>query len=127
MWGLTIVAAWFVGLIAFAVVEAKHGDSNAVGKISIFIMVITAFGVLLVADWIVFPVALAGIALTLVPVANETQREREAQNEQYDLETEREARRAEIAQAKEDRDLGLITEEEYAVQVEQITRPVSRD
>lgn len=127
MWGLAIVAAWFVGLIAFAVVEAKHGGTDAVGKLSIFIMVVTAFGVLLLADWIVFPVALAAIALIFVPVADETQRERDAQNEKADLESERDFRRAELAQAKEDRDLGLLTEEEYAEQVELITRPISRD
>jgi len=127
MWGLAIVAAWFVGLAAFAVVEAKHGGTDGVGKLSIFIMVLTAFGVLLLADWIVFPVALVAIALIFVPVANETQRERDAENEQADLESERVYRRAELAQAKEDRDLGLITEEEYAEQVELIKRPFSRD
>ena len=123
MYGLTVVAAWFVGLFALAGLEAKHGDAGTVGKLSIFVMVVVGFAAVLLADWIVFPVAAIAIAMYFVPVDPKTIQERRAAGDAADLEGERQLRRDELRQVEEDRALGLISEDEYKEQVAIITRP----
>lgn len=124
MWGYLIVACWFAGLGALFYLETKHGGVEAAGRVSIFVMVLTAFAALWLADWLVIPVAVLALALCFVPKSPETVNEEQAELERGELQAEREARREELSQAKEDRELGLISEEEYDELVAQITAPL---
>ena len=124
MLGYFIIACWFLGLGTPFYLETKRGGVEAAGRVSILVVGVTALAAFWLADWVVIPVAVFALALWFGPKAPDSEKDDRAEWERAELQAECVSRREELRQAKEDCELGLISEREYDELVAQITAPL---